>query len=283
MKILSFDCALNTLGYCYVEIDNQKFKSSGAIITEVMNSINTVIGELKDIEKRENNNLNDNSNLNQNIDIEINNEIINKINDIIINVSYIIDQVKCIKFSGDVLNVMDGEKIKDVSKPLRARKLRSKLDYIVQKHNLNECLNDDLIVLIEIQPITTNFMSSTVADQISMYFAYCHVELVSASIKNTVNYTPELDYNNYEKNKKIKKTTEDIIDDFSMNKSKNYEKQARLDKVKGINYKSNKLHSRDNFLYAAQFYGFDTSHIPMNLLANCADAYQQMIAWLIRR
>ncbi len=251
-KFLSFDCALITLGYCYIEIDFDKLNEAKRMMGLAIKRIDDFI----------NNNL---------TSFQQTKELVN----IIIDLVDILDTFQqWIKFHGDVLNVLDGKKIKEVTKQKRAQLLKHALEKIIIKHNI--IMDENLTVLIEIQPMTTNFTTSTIADQLILFFADCNVELISALLKNNVSYTPELDYSMYLKSKKSKNTNTNT----NNSSPKTNEQLARLQKVTGKNYKSNKDHAKDNFLYAVGVYNFDISNMKPAMLGHCADAYQQLIAYI---
>jgi len=95
-----------------------------------------------------------------------------------------------VRFSG-VVDVL-GCKLKDTDPIFRVKCLKAALDKL-------EPANSDTFVLIERQPPTRNYKSSSVQDQICMYYADCKLALMNPRAKNRIHVLAGLEHSVFAK------------------------------------------------------------------------------------
>jgi hypothetical protein len=271
MKLIaSFDAAIQNLGVCYIEFDDQWKKKLNTYLLQITQLYN----DLSDMTS---------------------NEFLDKIQILLTNLNTFVDNIIKIKFF-NVINLIPGCKASSVPMLERTRRLKHLLKYI------DHLLPQPDIVLIEYQ-MKHNDISRTISNQIAMwymsdsdnisinhkceadsrrsssnvqttstndYLTYavdlypltsCQmsiipstriIELVGPTLKNTVSLYPGGDYANFI--------------------------------VKWSNYVANKKHTSSNFIKFSNVFLSDLDLTTVNnKLDDIADGFMMIFAWLKKR
>lgn len=152
-------------------------------------------------------------------------------------VADVIRLVRC-----EVIDLIPGRKVKDVTVEQRTKLLRGVLC------GLGYDVTPETTVVVENQP-DFNFKSSTVRDQLLMFYADCRLVIVSPSEKNKI-----------------------VVDEGLTLESFTSRYKKRYDAVKN--------HTRANFLRLVEIWGWGsiTAHIPKPYLDDAADSFMQVLA-----
>jgi len=147
-----------------------------------------------------------------------------------------------------VVDVLNGKKIKNTTTIERTKMLKNKLDEL----NFLNCIDSNTTIVIEKQPRLSNFKSSTICDQIMMYFADYNINLISPKLKNKISYNEKLRHEIFLRKYKTK-------------------------------YSADKNHSKSNFLYLLKIFKQESilSKIQKSSYDDIADSFQQIIAYIV--
>lgn len=229
IKALGFDCANKSLAYTYMSVN-----------TDIFDELNMFVDKLA-LE-------------------QINNyENLDKIQEILSSLLETIDNFIIIYTSG-VIDLFPGKTVKETDLVFRTRALKKALANInnvaaTMKHPISA----DTYVIIEKQPPTKNFKSSTVQDQIAMYYVDSNIILIESSLKNKVCFRADLTLAN---------VTNEVLMVYA-NKHDIGIDQIPKEVKKRLKYKSNKLHTKKNLLHYCSVFG--KNHILKGIKANNID------------
>jgi hypothetical protein len=143
----------------------------------------------------------------------------------------------------ELRDILPGRRVKEVDLVERTKLLKKTLDDL----NIDDT---SLHVLIEDQPGTLNFKSTTIRDNLLMYHADIPITLVNPCHKNKLCFGSGLEYEVF---------------------LRKYAKK----------YDANKQHSKANFLYIVDVWGWKNviSGVPRDCLDDVADAFMQAMAY----
>lgn len=144
-----------------------------------------------------------------------------------------------------VIDVMDGVKLNETSPVYRVKQLKKVLDTI------NAELKPGSLVMIEEQPQARNYKSSSVQDQIMMYYADYELMLMNPRLKNKICFREDLHHDTF------KMTRRDL-------------------------YAANKDHSKENFKYFIANFGLESMLVgvkPKNY-DDLADSFMQIMSYV---
>jgi|SRR5581483_5098634 len=143
---------------------------------------------------------------------------------------------------------MLGTKVESTDKLFRARCLKTTLD------NIAVGVGRDDKIIIEDQPASVNVKSSSVADQLCLYFADYDVELISPTWKNKLCFREGLDYATF---------------------------RGRV----STSYAANKRHSKENFLYLLRVLEQEKWLLTVDPTCydDLADSCMQIIAYVAKK
>jgi hypothetical protein len=161
----------------------------------------------------------------------------------------------------DVIDVLGGRMMKEVSEMDKIRALKA----VIYSDRLNPEKMQDVHVIIEQQPRIlhipgakqnpSNIDNVVISHEIASYYDdYCDVDFISPVYKNKFRL---------------------VEDTFAL-------AHAKKDPTKKTSYTVNKMISTHNFKYLAGVMGWDYSHVPNDSVDDVADAFMQILGFLVK-
>jgi hypothetical protein len=186
-----------------------------------------------------------------------NTEIYDKINELRNVINNVIKPIYL-----DVIDLIPNKKIKETDVVLRSARLKGFLSIIEEKIKNY----DNVKILLEYQ-MGANDLSRNICSQILYHFANTDTNYISA---------------NADSNKTIKKKYDiEIVGPSLKNKINFVKDHSEFSKKYSNNYNANKAHSKCNFLYWLDLFGYTymIQNIKKKNLADISDAFNMAIAW----